>query len=49
MAMRFSLLRPLILAILCTSHLAAQVHYHENGQPWKQRASRGPDSVVDGW
>ena len=28
---------------------SAQVHYHENGQPWRQRARRGPDAVVEGW
>lgn len=29
--------------------LAAQVHYHENGQPWTQSASEGPDACVPGW
>ena len=28
---------------------AAQVHYHPDGQPWKQRAAGGPDAEVDGW
>ena len=27
----------------------AQVHYHKDGNPWKQRAGRGPDAEVDGW
>jgi len=27
----------------------AQVHYHENGQPWKRQAQRGPDAEVPGW
>ncbi|HMN95163.1 MAG TPA: DUF6288 domain-containing protein [Phycisphaerales bacterium] len=27
----------------------AQVHYHEDGQPWKQRAGTGPDAEVPGW
>ncbi len=28
---------------------SAQVHYHEDGQPWKQRAGAGPDAEVPGW
>lgn len=28
---------------------AAQVHYHDNGYPWKQRAESGPDAEVPGW
>ena len=27
----------------------AQVHYHDHGGPWKQRADRGPDADVPGW
>jgi hypothetical protein len=27
----------------------AQVHYHPDGNPWKQRARNGPDAEVDGW
>ncbi len=27
----------------------AQVHYHGDGQPWKQRARGGPDGEVPGW
>ena len=27
----------------------AQVHYHEGGHPWNQRADSGPDAVVPGW
>jgi hypothetical protein len=27
----------------------AQVHYHDGGAPWNQRADAGPDKVVDGW
>ncbi len=26
-----------------------QVHYHPDGQPWSNRAGRGPDAVVPGW
>lgn len=28
---------------------AAQVHYHADGQPWRQRADSGPDAEVPGW
>ena len=28
---------------------SAQVHYHKDGNPWKQRARRGPDAEVEGW
>ena len=28
---------------------SAQVHYHDGGQPWNQRASAGPDAEVPGW
>ncbi len=27
----------------------AQVHYHESGHPWNQRADAGPDAEVPGW
>jgi hypothetical protein len=43
--------RFLLLAVaagLCAP-LQAQVHYHDSGGPWNQRASRGPDAEVDGW
>lgn len=29
--------------------LQAQVHYHDNGSPWTQRARSGPDAEVPGW
>ena len=35
--------------VLPGSPLLAQVHYHPDGQPWKQRAERGPDAEVGGW
>ncbi|MCA9319993.1 MAG: hypothetical protein KDB53_04625 [Planctomycetes bacterium] len=38
----------LVLLMLATSVLG-QVHYHEDGQPWKQRANHGDDAEVDGW
>ena len=37
------------LIVLLTLPAAAQVHYHEDGNPWKQRARSGPDAEVDGW
>jgi hypothetical protein len=39
-----------LLAFVLTSiPAAAQVHYHPDGNPWKQRASSGPDAEVPGW
>ena len=29
--------------------LQAAVHYHDDGQPWSQRAESGPDAEVPGW
>ena len=34
---------------LLAGDTGAQVHYHPDGNPWKQRASDGPDAAVDGW
>ncbi|MGC6487109.1 MAG: DUF6288 domain-containing protein [Planctomycetota bacterium] len=45
-------MRPLVSALslaLCSTFAAAQVHYYDDGRPWRQRASSGPDQVVDGW
>jgi len=39
----------LACALLASSTATAQVHYHPDGRPWKQKANRGPDQVVDGW
>jgi hypothetical protein len=43
----------LLLSILLTAagidECCAQVHYHPNGQPWKQKARSGPDAEVPGW
>lgn len=39
----------LACALLLSPLLAAQVHYHPDGRPWKQKANSGPDKVVDGW
>ncbi|MFT7680068.1 MAG: hypothetical protein ACI8QC_004074 [Planctomycetota bacterium] len=46
-----SIRRALALVVLtCLAPSAlAQVHYHPNGQPWKQRARSGPDAAVGGW
>lgn len=43
--LRLSLFALLILAVPSL----AQVHYHPNGNPWKQQARRGPDAEVEGW
>ncbi|QDU84678.1 hypothetical protein Pla163_17900 [Planctomycetes bacterium Pla163] len=43
-----ALLTAASLAFLAAPALA-QVHYHEDGGPWNQRASAGPDAVVPGW
>jgi hypothetical protein len=38
------------LALLgLSTSLQAQVHYHDNGSPWDQRAESGPDAEVPGW
>ena len=39
---------PLAILFLMTT-VTAQVHYHKDGNPWKQRTRRGPDAEVDGW
>ncbi|MEM6570487.1 MAG: DUF6288 domain-containing protein [Planctomycetota bacterium] len=51
--MRTLVALPLALRLALAAALpvgaAAQVHYHEDGGPWKQRARSGPDAEVDGW
>jgi len=46
-------LRLVLLAALLGTALPGfargQVHYHEDGNPWKQRAGSGPDAEVEGW
>ena len=44
-----SLLFALVLCCGAPAAAVAQVHYHEDGNPWKQRARSGPDAEVDGW
>jgi len=39
----------LLGALLTPTVGQAQVHYQPNGQPWKQKASAGPDAQVPGW
>jgi hypothetical protein len=41
--------RGLMLSLCLTATATAQVHYHNDGNPWKQRANGGPDAQVDGW
>ncbi len=38
-----------VALILPAAAASAQVHYHEGGQPWNQRAGAGPDAEVPGW
>jgi Family of unknown function (DUF6288) len=40
---------PLAAMLLFSPPATAQVHYHESGHPWKQRARNGPDAEVPGW
>ena len=39
----------LALSLALAAPVAGQVHYHEGGQPWSQRAESGPDAEVQGW
>jgi hypothetical protein len=43
------LLPAVCFTLLLATSATAQVHYHPDGNPWKQRASSGPDAEVDGW
>ena len=47
--MTLALVRRTLAIVALAAPLAAQVHYHEHGQPWSQRASEGPDAEVPGW
>jgi alpha-galactosidase len=38
-----------LAALTCATLAMAQVHYHDSGHPWKQRARSGPDAEVPGW
>jgi hypothetical protein len=37
------------LTFFATAPALAQVHYHDDGRPWRQRANAGPDQEVPGW
>ena len=39
----------MVLMLLPWGAVAAQVHYFEDGRPWRNQANRGPDAEVDGW
>lgn len=43
------LVRRTLVVFLLALPAVAQVHYHEDGSPWNQRADAGPDAEVDGW
>lgn len=38
-----------LLLLLATPPLDAQVHHHADGRPWNQTADGGPDREVPGW
>lgn len=38
-----------LVTVAPTATLQAQVHYHDDGNPWSQRADSGPDAQVPGW
>jgi len=47
-----ALLAPFAVLALAVAHATpahAQVHYHDHGGPWNQRANAGPDAEVPGW
>jgi hypothetical protein len=46
--LRFALLTAVMFG-LGSTQATAQVHYHEGGAPWSQRANKGPDAEVPGW
>ncbi|MDG2012331.1 MAG: DUF6288 domain-containing protein, partial [Pirellulaceae bacterium] len=39
----------LLFTLLPWASVVAQVHYFEDGRPWRNKANRGPDAEVDGW
>jgi hypothetical protein len=43
-----SLLSAFALVLLAAPAIA-QVHYHDDGRPWSQKAGSGPDQNVPGW
>ena len=45
----FASIFSIFVTVLLDAPAAAQVHYHEHGHPWTQRASGGPDAEVPGW
>ena len=48
---RFSgfVLGAVLLPVFSTHSVIAQVHYHKDGRPWRQKARNGPDAEVEGW
>jgi Family of unknown function (DUF6288) len=38
-----------LVAVVGVDECRAQVHYHPDGNPWRQRANAGPDAEVPGW
>ena len=46
---RIKLLITFIFCSVPALECISQVHYFEDGRPWKNRANGGPDREVDGW
>ena len=46
---RFQPMLVFVIVLFVASITSAQVHYHKNGAPWNNKASKGPDAEVDGW
>ncbi|MFT5199710.1 MAG: hypothetical protein ACI87O_002381 [Planctomycetota bacterium] len=47
--LRLRRLLPFLLGLSFLPQLSAQVHYHDSGAPWTQKANAGPDAEVPGW
>ncbi|HUT60492.1 MAG TPA: DUF6288 domain-containing protein, partial [Phycisphaerae bacterium] len=38
-----------LLSLFAALPAQGQVHYHDDGAPWKHTTKKGPDAVVGGW
>ena len=39
----------LVFLFINSIPLYSQVHYKEDGKPWSNRTTKGPDAAVPGW
>lgn len=39
----------LMVSLLFAAGASAQVHYHDDGRPWRNKVDSGPDAAVPGW